>query len=78
MTRKLSLAILALVTLTGCAARNHPSSLRASLNPSCLTAPIVLQDCDFSTEPLRCRVIKVTYRSGCEQLQVNASKSPVK
>lgn len=70
-TRKLTLLALAALCLTGCAVRNR-QGIRALVNPSCLTKPIVMQDCDFSIEQLRCRSVKLSYRAGCEQLQVNA------
>ena len=63
MNCNLSLAAvlaLALLTLTGCAVHN-PNAFRTVLEPSCLVAPIVIEDCDISREPMYCRKIKLRY-----------------
>jgi len=44
--------------------------VRTVLRPSCLTAPIILQGCDFSKEPPQCRSVKLSYISSCAEIQV--------
>ena len=73
MNCKLSLTILALLTLTGCAA-HHPNAFRTVLDPNCLLAPIVIEDCDLSREPMYCRKVKLRYRAGCEKIEVIQAK----
>ena len=74
MNYKWALATLALLMLTGCAARRGPQSFRALLSPNCLTAPIVMKDCDFSIEPPRCRHVQLEYRKVCEQIEVKQAR----
>jgi uncharacterized protein YcfL len=76
MKCKLILAMLASLMLTGCAVSRGSSAFRTVLNPNCLTAPIVMQDCDYSTGAAHCRVVKLSYRKGCEQIQVKSLKAP--
>jgi len=75
MNCNLSLAVwaLALLTLTGCAVHN-PNAFRTVLEPSCLVAPIVIEDCDISREPMYCRKIKLRYRHRCEKIEVIQAK----
>jgi len=75
MNCNLSLAVLALalLTLTGCAVR-HPNAFRTVLEPSCLLAPIVIEDCDVSRQPMYCRKVKLRYRPGCEKIEVVQAK----
>jgi len=42
--------------------------------PSCLVAPIVIEDCDISREPMYCRKIKLRYRHGREKIEVIQAK----
>lgn len=74
MIGKAVLAWSLMLVLAACGARKHPNSLRALVGPSCLTGPIVMQDCNFGSEPPRCRKIKISYRKGCEQLDVSPTK----
>src|SRR5712692_9909506 len=74
MNCKWSLALAALLTLTGCAAHRPQNAFRAVLEPSCLLAPIVIEDCDLSREPMHCRVVKLRYRRGCEKIEVKQGK----
>jgi hypothetical protein len=71
MNCKFRLAVLVVVSLTsaGCAA-HHPNAFRTVLAPSCLLAPIVIEDCDASREPTYCRKVKLRYRHGCEKIEV--------
>jgi len=73
MNCNLSLAVLALalLTLTGCAVHN-PNAFRTVLEPSCLVAPIGIED--ISREPMYCRKIKLRYRHGCEKIEVIQAK----
>ena len=73
MRCKLCLAILTLLTLTGCAAHN-PNGFRTVLDPNCLVAPIVIEDCDVSREPVSCRRVKLRYRAGCEKIEAIQAK----
>ena len=75
MTCKLSLAVLALamLTLNGCAVHN-PNAFRTVLDPSCLLAPIVVEDCDANRVPMYCRKVKLRYRRGCEKIEVIQAK----
>jgi len=45
-------------------------SLPNVVKASCLTAPLVLQDCDFSKEPPQCRLVTIRYRPGCAEIQL--------
>ena len=65
----LAFLVLAMLGLSGCAAHN-PNAFRTVLDPSCLVAPIVIEDCDASREPVYCRKVKLRYRSGCEKIEV--------
>jgi uncharacterized protein YcfL len=75
MNCKLNLAVLvlALLTLTGCAT-HRPNAFRTVLDPNCLLAPIVIEDCDVSREPMYCRKVKLRYRRGCEKIEVTQAK----
>ena len=75
MNCKLCLAalVLALLILPGCAAHN-PNAFRTVLDPNCLIAPIVIEDCDVSREPISCRRVKLRYRAGCEKIEVIQAK----
>ena len=65
--------IASLIMLTGCAARG-PAAFRTMLNPNCLTAPVELRDCAFSSGAAQCKTVKLKYRKGCEQIQVQGVK----
>jgi hypothetical protein len=78
MIGKALLAVAIALVLAGCAERKRSASLRTVVAPSCLTAPIVMQDCNLSAEPPRCRKIKISYRKGCEQLDVSGAKAEKK
>jgi uncharacterized protein YcfL len=69
MSRKLGLALLALFTFSGCAVHN-PNAFRTVLDPSCLVAPIVIENCDVSRQPVYCRKVRLRYRAGCEKIEV--------
>jgi uncharacterized protein YcfL len=69
----LSVVVLALLTLTGCAVHN-PNAFRAVLEPNCLLAPIVIEDCDVSRQDMYCRKVKLRYRHGCEKIEVIQTK----
>jgi type IV pilus biogenesis protein CpaD/CtpE len=77
MNCNLTLAVvalaLAMLTLTGCATHN-PNAFRTVLDPSCLLAPIVIEDCDANREPVYCRKIRLRYRHGCEKIEVVQAK----
>ena len=75
MNGKLSVAVLmlALLALAGCAA-HKPNAFRTVVEPSCLVAPIVIEDCDASSEPVYCRKVRLRYRSGCEKIEVIQAK----
>ena len=68
-----ALLALALSTLTGCAV-HHPNAFRTVLEPNCLVAPIVIEDCDQSREPVYCRKVRLRYRAGCEKIEVIQAK----
>ena len=70
------LATLALLMLTGCAAHRPSGAFRTVVSPSCLTAPVVMRDCDFSGGLTRCRLVELRYRPGCEQIQVSKADQP--
>jgi hypothetical protein len=75
MSYKCATAILALLVSTGCAVRQQAASFKASgfrtvVKASCLTAPLVLQGCDFSKEPPQCRLVTIKYRPGCAEIQL--------
>lgn len=65
--------VLALLTFPGCVARN-PNAFRTVLDPNCLVAPIVIEDCDVSREPVFCRRVRLRYRAGCEKIEVIQAK----
>jgi hypothetical protein len=67
------LTVIASLMFTGCAVRG-PSAFRTTVNPSCLTAPVELQGCDFSSGAATCKIVKLQYRKGCEQIQVKSVK----
>src|SRR5436305_531237 len=48
----------------------YTASFRTIVKPSCLTAPVIMQGCDFSTDPSRCRHVELKYRPGCAEVQV--------
>ena len=64
-------AILLLLLLTGCAAKK-PVAVQPILlvDPPCLTGPVVLEQCNLSTNPPKCKKVRVRYSKGCERLQV--------
>jgi len=75
MISKCATAILALLASTGCAVRQQTASFKVSafrtvVKASCLTAPLVLQDCYFSKEPPQCRLVTIRYRPGCAEIQL--------
>jgi len=75
MSYKSATTILALMVLTGCAVRQQTASFKASgprtvVRANCLTAPLVLQDCDFSKEPPRCKLVTLRYRASCAEIQL--------
>jgi hypothetical protein len=78
MSYKCGAAILAVLVWTGCAVRQQAASFKASgalgfrtvVRANCLTAPLVLQDCDFSKEPPQCRIVTIKYRPGCAEIQL--------
>jgi len=77
MSYKCETAVLAIALLvsTGCAVRQQTASFKASgprtvVRANCLTAPLVLQDCDFSKEPPQCRLVTIKYRPGCAEIQL--------
>ena len=81
MSYKCATAILALLASTGCAVRQQAASFKASsfrtvVRANCLTAPLVLQDCDFSKEPPHCRLVTIKYRPGCAEIQLKNSDHP--
>lgn len=72
---KCGAAILAVLVSTGCAVRQQatgfkPVGFRTVVRANCLTAPLVLQDCDFSKEPPLCRLVTIKYRPGCAEIQL--------
>jgi hypothetical protein len=78
MRYKCGIAILTLLISTGCAMRQR-TSFRASrpntvVRPDCLTAPLVLQDCNFSKEPPQCKLVTVRYRASCAEIQLKNPK----
>ena len=73
MKCSLGIAVLTLSVLSGCAVRRTPQAFRAIVNPNCLTAPIIMRDCDFVSNPPHCRHVELRYRSGCEEIQVKKS-----
>jgi hypothetical protein len=75
MSYKCATAILAVLVSTGCAVRQPAASFKASgfrtvVRANCLTAPLVLQGCDGSTEPTHCRLVTIKYRPGCAEIQL--------
>ena len=64
------LATLALLMLTGCAAHRQSGAFRTLVSPSCLTAPVVMKDCNSSGNLTHCRLVELRYPPGCEQIQV--------
>ena len=80
MSYKCETAVLAIALLvsTGCAVRQQAASFKASsfrtvVRASCLTAPLVLQGCDFSKEPPQCRLVTISYRPSCAEIQLKKS-----
>jgi hypothetical protein len=69
----LTLLAFALPLLCGCAAHN-PNAFRTVLDPNCLVAPVVIEDCDLSREPVFCRKVRIRYRAGCERIEVIQAK----
>ena len=74
MSCKWATVIMALVLTPGCAMRQRTSFKALGPNtvvrPDCLTAPLVLQDCDFSKEPPQCKLVTVRYRPSCAEIQL--------
>ncbi len=64
----------ALLVLTGCAARRGSTSFRTAVNPNCLTAPIVMKGCDLSKEPAHCRSVELRYRADCAEIDANQTR----
>jgi hypothetical protein len=66
---RISLVVLLIAILTGCAARSRAQSLLPSVNipVECATS-IRFVNCDLSFSPPRCRATTVAYRKGCEQV----------
>ena len=75
MNKLFSLIVLAftLPLLSGCAPHN-PNAFRTVLDPNCLVAPIVIEDCDVSRQPVYCRKVRLRYRAGCEKIEVTQAK----
>ena len=74
MRYKFGAAMLAVLMCTGCAIRQR-TSFKASgpttvVRPDCLTAPLVLRDCDFAKEPPQCKLVTVRYRPSCAEIQL--------
>ena len=64
----------ALLVLCGCAARRQQRKFGATVEPSCLNKPILLNDCDISQEPLHCRSVTISYRRGCASIDAKQAK----
>ncbi len=72
------LGLVSLFMLTGCAARGV-GTFRTVISPNCLTAPVVMKDCNASGNSTRCREVELRYRPGCAQIQVKkADQAPAK
>jgi hypothetical protein len=76
--RAVAVALLVVVS-TGCISLHHShtvriSSARTVVGANCLTAPIILQGCDFAQEPPKCRLVTVSYRQSCAEIQVRQTK----
>jgi len=65
------LIAVAMFLLSGCAVRHTAQGCRTIVKPSCLTAPVIMQGCDFSTDPPRCQHVELRYRPACAEVQVN-------
>jgi len=65
------LGLLSLCFLSGCAAR--VTGFRTIVSPNCLTAPLVMKDCNTSNGSTRCREVEIKYRAACAQIQVKKS-----
>lgn len=74
MIRVATLAAIAILLLLACAcAVKRPQASRwpsIVLDPACLTAPILMQQCDVEAEPPKCKIVKLHYRRGCERIAV--------
>ena len=66
--------VVALLILTGCAARRAPASFRTVVSPNCLTAPIVMKGCDLSREPAHCRTVELRYRADCAEIDASQTR----
>jgi hypothetical protein len=75
MKLALALGVVSLFVLTGCAARGV-GAFRTVISPSCLTAPVVMKDCNASNGFTRCREVEVRYRPSCAQIQVKKRGGP--
>jgi hypothetical protein len=62
------------ILTTGCLHRRAvPQIEGVTLNilPECLTKPIVIEHCDPTLDPPKCKgPTHVNYKSGCEQVQI--------
>ncbi len=74
MRFKTRVVVVALLVLTGCAARRGPASFRTVVSPNCLTAPIVMRGCGLSTEPARCRSVELRYRADCAGIDATQTR----
>lgn len=69
-----SLFVSMLLMLMGCTAHRSRQSFHTIVSPDCLTAPIVLRDCDSSAGQMYCKHVDLKYKRGCEQIEVNGAK----
>ena len=65
------LAVLFLFSLTGCAARI--AGYRTIVSPNCLTAPLVMKNCNTANGFTYCRKVEIRYRESCAQIQATAN-----
>lgn len=69
-----SAAVLALLLLTGCAAKHHVQTVDITVRKECVLADPILKDCDadqIDTTP-HCRAIVLKFKAGCETVLVKA------
>jgi len=71
--KRACLGLLSLCALTGCAARI--AGYRTVISPNCLTAPLVMKDCNTLNGSTRCREVEIKYRPGCAQIQVKTNSA---
>lgn len=83
MTRTSQIALIGMLVLVtlGCAERSRPKYLSRQdlvdlvIDPSCLTEPLLLRQCNPKVEPPKCRHLgKITYRKGCERILVGGKQ----